>query len=328
MDLAADYFARHQSADGYWRDFQTLAGESTEWVTGYCAAILAHLRLAPEPLERATRALVGSARRNGGWGYHAGVPTDADSTAYVLHFLGTRLPHHAVVTSGLDSLVRAQAPATGGVPTYCSAAPIRQFMGLPDHFEIQGWCSPHVEVTAAAGLAFAQSSNHAAHASRAWSFLASRQRGDGLWHSYWWNTPLYPTSLACRLGLALGAIPAVRRAAASVAAWQAREGGFGLRAGDPPCPFATALAVQVLRSAGAHDGALARGCRWLADHQQPDGAWDSEPVLCIPHPERLEPGPGDPWRVDALGTGVVLRDQHRLYTTATCVAALGTEPVA
>jgi hypothetical protein len=56
--------------------------------------------------------------------------------------------------------------------------------------------------------------------------------------------------------------------------------------------------------------------------QAEDGGWPSDPVLRIPPPDLVEPSSYRAWRADALGTGVVVRDQHRLFTTAACVSAL------
>jgi hypothetical protein len=42
----------------------------------------------------------------------------------------------------------------------------------------------------------------------------------------------------------------------------------------------------------------------------------------IPPPQVVEPDDYASWRLDGLGTGVVVRDHHRLFTTAACVATL------
>ncbi len=68
---------------GWWRDFPGLDGGSDEWVTAFTAAALATL---PEDEARCAARNAWALLRerhtaDGGWGYHPGMPVDADSTA-------------------------------------------------------------------------------------------------------------------------------------------------------------------------------------------------------------------------------------------------------
>jgi hypothetical protein len=67
---------------------------------------------------------------------------------------------------------------------------------------------------------------------------------------------------------------------------------------------------------------LRRGLLGLVALQQPDGGWPGHASMRIPPPDVAEPESYQSWRVDGLGTGVVVHDQHRLFTTAACVSLL------
>lgn len=60
----------------------------------------------------------------------------------------------------------------------------------------------------------------------------------------------------------------------------------------------------------------------LVDLEQPDGGWPGHASMRIPPTGVAEPEGYQSWRVDGLGTGVIVRDQNRLFTTAACVSVL------
>jgi squalene-hopene/tetraprenyl-beta-curcumene cyclase len=317
------FLLERQDEDGLWRDFETLAGASADWVTGYVGV---HLRLAGAPrshLDRAARALLERQREDGGWGYHEGVPTDADSTAYAGLFLacGRWAPPQAA--GRVRRCLERHRQGGGGVATYAEERPIREYMELPADHSIAGWCRAHVEVSAAAGLALAALGGDGAPA---WGFVRSRQRPEGRWESYWWALPHYPTAvavaLATRLQGAAGAEEAAARAVRWLAGAQHDDGTWPAAPGGPPDAFATALAVGALARAGGPADRVARGAAALAGLADADGGWTAEPALQIPPPDVEEPGDVRSWRTGGLGTAVVVGDGRRLYTTATAVGAL------
>src|SRR5205823_6197460 len=71
---------------GWWSDFQTLAGPSTEWVSAFVAFALARTnRTAALAAARDTwRRLRCTRWWSAGWGYNPTVPSDADSTIWTL----------------------------------------------------------------------------------------------------------------------------------------------------------------------------------------------------------------------------------------------------
>jgi len=296
LDRGIRFLLAQQREDGLWRDFLTPAGEASEWTTGFVASALHRAGADGAALERAADALVARQNPDGGWGYNEEVPTDADSTAWVLLLL-SRLAGREEARRHAAGCLATHRRDDGGVATYREPGPIREFMRIPRWLSLRGWCSPHTEVTAAAGLASPPSRDVS------WRYVRPRQRVDGSWSSYWWPTPHYATQQAAELAASVGDGAALARAAA----WAAANGGGG-------SAFAAALSLAVVADAGVpHDAAL------LLSLQADDGGWPGHAVLRIPMPGDRAP---DRWRPVRLGRGIVARDQHRLFTTAACVAAL------
>jgi squalene cyclase len=319
-ERGAEFLLARQGPDRRWRDFQTLAGEAVDWPTAVIGAALADSERGQDALEHAADALIATQQPDGGWGYSATVPTDADSTACVIRFLAVIERRGDWRVRAVACLARHHSRDSGGVATYREPGPIRRFMGLPRHGDLSGWCSEHLEVTAAAGLAFAAVGAREC-AEAAWRYVKRRQRRDGSWASFWWVSPHYPTRQAADLAVALADKPSARRAAAWIARDQQPDGGWSGPGGETSA-FATAESLSVLLGAGADAAGAERGVKRLLSLQQPDGGWLSEPIMRIPPPHTHEPDSVSSWRPDALGTGVVVRDQHRLFTTAACVRAL------
>jgi squalene cyclase len=178
-------------------------------------------------------------------------------------------------------------------------------------------------VTAAAGRALAAVPEECfrVEAERAWRYVERRQSADGGWSSYWWEGGHYPTLQAVALARALGDSAATVRAAEWALSEQLVGGAWGVRGGEPSA-FATALALSVLLPAREHSEAARRGLLALAALQDDDGGWPAHASMRIPPPHVVEPDGYGSWRIDGLGTGVIVRDHHRLFTTATCVGAL------
>ena len=306
-----------QAPSGAFRDFRTLAGEAESWTTAYVAVQLASLDTSGS-VDRARALLRSTQGPDGGWSYGPGVPTDADSTAFGALAVGD--PER--MEAAAECLARHQRH-DGGVATYADDGPIRAFTRVPASFSFDGWCSPHVSVTAAAGRVFEKlGAAFRAHAEAAWSYLVRTQCRDGAWRSYWWTSPQYPTFQAVALARALGVgTGAVERAAQWLVETQHADGSWRAPDGPAADAFCTALGISTLAVAGVAADSLQRGADHLCRLQHEDGGFPAEPILRIPRPDETEPSTVRSWRKGELGTGVLIADQHRLFTSATCLAA-------
>ena len=156
-------------------------------------------------------------------------------------------------------------------------------------------------------------------AESAWRYVRSQQCPDGSWSSYWWTSPHYTTLQAAELAALLADQDAVGRAADWALRGQADDGAWSAP-GAATSAFATALSLSLLLNARASSAAVERGILRLAALQDEDGGWPSHPIMRIPLPGDVEPDKRRRWRLG--GRGIVVRDQHRTFTSAACVAAL------
>lgn len=323
----AQFLLERQGPDGFWRDFLTPAGEASEWPTGFIGTALVLAKADANAVMRATEALVANQNADGGWGYNEDVPSDADSTACVLRFL-------ALVGQPGNSLERAvrvlcahQRMEDGGISTYRESGPIRRYMGVGPWMRFRGWCSPHTEVTAAAGCALATvaPNNLRREVDAAWRFVRARQCSDGSWSSYWWTSPHYTVLQAVELALLLGDHAAVDRAAAWAMRTQRDDGGWNAPS-VATSAFATALCISILAHAPAYQQSLDRAVARLVALQDADGGWPSHPIMRIPLPGDLHPNRRRTWPFSRLARGIVVSDQHRIFTSAACLTALALAP--
>jgi squalene-hopene/tetraprenyl-beta-curcumene cyclase len=126
-------------------------------------------------------------------------------------------------------------------------------------------------------------------AARAIDYLRQTQLADGSWYGRWGMNYIYGTwSVLCALnavGLDRDA-PEMRKAAQWLVAVQNEDGGWGEDGSSykldyrgyeraPSTASQTAWALLGLMAAGEVDhAAVARGIRYLAQTQNPDGLWD------------------------------------------------------
>ena len=323
---AVEHLLRTRGQDGLWRDFydrlkprdaerRLRTWASDEWVSGYVGAALAGVRdaRANAAAREALRVVLGRRGPASGWGYNLLTPQDADSTGAVLRLaraLGTQPTERLAAALGV---IAAHVDDDGGVATFLPQAgaellPILSVAGRAD-----GWCRPHVCVTAAVAVLDLGTGPLAR--------LRREQRPDGSWQGYWWHDDEYTTARAVEALAAAGGHErevdlAVRWAAARVG----REGAVLSRASGEASPFATALALQAI-ALGAISldqpmpAAAKRAARWLMDQQGADGSWKPSAWL-------IAPSPDDVPREELLDARWTYVDDDGLFTTATGLSAL------
>src|SRR5262249_21011517 len=161
---------------------------------------------------------------------------DADSTAWASLLLSTVSNRgSARVSEAAECLARHQRHE-GGLSTYFEPGPIRRYMRLDRRIGLEGWCAPHTDVTATAGIAFAaRGGEWRAKSSACWDFVRPRQSESGCWQSYWWGSPYYPTLQAVELATAFGERQSIERARTWALREQNDDGGWG----TPTSSFAT-----------------------------------------------------------------------------------------
>lgn len=153
----------------HWEDFALPVGCSDSWVTAYVLTSLAEVLQAGLPAEPdvaapALRWLLRQQAASGGWGYNAGVPPDADSTAWVM--LACRGWSQPVPRRARRFLL--DCSDARGVGTYPSG-----------NSPAAGWARPSEDVTAVVRRAL----------------RVAAPTVDSLTPATWWASPVYTSAM-------------------------------------------------------------------------------------------------------------------------------------
>jgi hypothetical protein len=311
---------RAQDTEGRWRDFPEVGGGSDEWVTGYIGAAVAPA--APLQAARAWAHLAARQRWSGGWGFMPSYPADADSTVCALRLEQLLSPRAGVRGWRARAFLARHQRANGGISTYVWPRRMMWHTRLRDRFD--GWCSPHICVSANAARLGEFRGLH-----RLLDFLADTQQAEGSWRAYWWHDEReYATALAAE---ALAESPQRRhRTAVDRAIEWARHASrlepvVKSSAVPDGSAFATALRLRVLclqRGADKLAGDMQTMIDWLIDTQRPSGLWPASACLRFPATEVVDTTTIREWHIGQMVRAGVMTDGHALFTTATVLQAL------
>jgi hypothetical protein len=313
--------------DGLWRDFETLAGLSSDWVTGYIQAQFNTLRKYHSPVELTHKTLMHRQRPNGGWSFNLRVPTDVDSTAWVLlAFSGIPCWRPSAMLRATSYIKRHVDPLTGGFCTYNEQDQIDRYIGA-DKTLTRGWLGAHTCVTSVVLQLMASTPSYWEHEiiQKAAFFVKQQRLPSFLWSSYWWKGQGYATFHSTRALLQTRKL-SYREAAKTIHAVleKVNLSKYSEGAGSAETLFDMAyyLRTVLMRSQDISIGALEGVVHYLLENQKRDGSWPSEPILRIPRPMVKQPDTETNWRENELGTGVIIKDDNRLFTTASVLSAL------
>ena len=122
LEEAFKFIKTNRNQDGLWSDFLTLAGESTDWVSGYVGySIISNSETLEERnlLHQVASTILTHQKSDGGWGYANHVPSDADSTSWCLRFLSKlKIQNQVSREKALQFLLKHQSEIDGGFRTY------------------------------------------------------------------------------------------------------------------------------------------------------------------------------------------------------------------
>lgn len=312
IDRAIVYLLERRNRTGWWTDFDTLAGPSTEWVSAFVALALAQTDDAAA-LAAARQTWSQLRRRrwwSPGWGFNRAVPSDADTTVWVLRLAAAL---DAPASRRALRFLSGHVTAVGALTTYADAGPIRAYTRLSGT-SFAGWCGPQACVTAVgAGLPWLP------HRPRLLAWLRDAQHPAGNWTSYWWSSPHYATAFASE-ALAGVAGPGDAGRVSRAAQWTAED---LQRRGTAASPFEQAFALRTLllnRNAGSTVACVLEQIRRT---QRADGSWIPSARLRIPPPDVTDPDAYGAWVEGGRGGGSIQADGNACFTTAAVLQALG-----
>jgi prenyltransferase beta subunit len=307
--MGARFLEATQCPSGEFRDFRACGSPSTKWVSGYVGFELSEIPGAETypPLQFVSSYVLRSQRPSGGWGYHAGAPADADSTAWCIRFLSKPLGLRShILPASWSTLYAHKDPLTGGYRTY-----------LPSVLQLMtesGYChaSPCVTANVALSLCESEEQRGVEAVRQAVEYIFAEQEQDGAWTSYWWAERTYVTSICTSFLETVGHRGTAHEAAT---AWlrgsQLPDGSW------PGGSFGAAYGINGLCGMRWYENEshLKRGADYLLRSQLKDGSWGAPPLMRVPsisthtrwHPDDCEP---------------VLPALDRVLTTAAALGAL------
>jgi len=199
-------------------------------------------------------------------------------------------------------------------------------MRLEGGVSFEGWLSSQLCVTAVAVEALIESGSSMG-VGEALDFIRRSQSAHGFWNSYWWTGNLYATvhcMEALKKARIVDDLELISRAQDWIARTQLDTGSWSESIENECEPFSTALALKglMIEPRPTLSGKIELGVEWLLTHQRYDGSWDSGYILRIPHPSMKEPWKESSWKRDGRAITAVIKDQRRLFTTATVFTAL------
>ena len=288
-----NYILSRQAEEGAWTEWTLPPGSSSTWTTAYVGYMLRNLPLKPAAIaarriEKAVHWLTGHALSDCAWGYNEWVGSDADSTAYAILFLTSA--DQSVPDTAYAALADWQC-ADGGMTTY-----------LP-MVEPHAWNISHPDVTPIVLQAMlTHSTPDQAALQRGIEFVLGQRSLGGLWNSFWWDSCLYATAANLSLMQTMGF-----KMTSCIALTQIK----------PANAFESALLISSLLSVQCDDFPVLINdlVDQLIKQQQPDGSWNTAPILRITRRDCYAP-----WI--ATDAGPLYAETHRLFTTATVLHAL------
>ncbi len=281
-----------QNEDGHWEDFLLPPGRSDMWVTAYIGLQMKNATQRMKAfcylpqLERAAKWLEKTRSAGGGWGYNLSCPADADSTSFAILFLRAMKRN---IPGECSARLRRFIGQDGGVSTY--------ILNDPSDY----WGASHPDVTPVAGMALLPDVKCCKSLlDRMKRYVVANQNENGMWNSYWWNTPLYSTCQNLLFSHETNAPVKLSFILSTLSSLTINSA------------FEIALLVNCRRLLYI---ASDEAAETLAEMQLSDGSWKSVPMLRVTYSSMAKP-----WLLQE--SGKLYRDDHHLFTTATVINSL------
>jgi hypothetical protein len=323
IEDAKNYLLVNQEKDGSWEDFYHISGLSNTWTTGY---ILNCISTLSEPFELLSRQkacnFLINHRNNGLWGWNTDWISDTDSTTCVLS--GLQSNNYPI---GKELIIwQKLQQENGGFSTYTNKESVLWSVNHTNT-DIGGWMQSHVCVSALAFYFMTQLKQNDSERASLKKYLLNNQSTDGLWHCYWWTSPIYATyytlkSLAIENDLADKSI--FDKGMFALLNLQQKDGSFS-DAYSQSSPFYTAMVLDLLCTSPQlyqqYGTQADQTYQWLHDAQFEDGSVNPTAALQIPAPNVIDINSVSHWEKSNNATNHITDDFMRLFSTGQTLKA-------
>jgi hypothetical protein len=313
------FLEKYQCEDGYWRDYFNHAGNSDEWATGFVLSTCSEL-ISESNSQKAINNLQSNILNRKLWGYNSKWISDADSTTFVLLSLiknNVELPKHSI-----SEWFKYQNP-DGGFRTYLVEEEVLISLQSKHISNANGWMKSHfcVSATAYYFLSYSKLFNESYNNLRDYIIKGLKNFTRDL--CYWWTNSIYALYYIYK-----GAIETSDKEMATLAEYcieqsidKEEDNTFHTN------KFYQGLLLEMLCNSNTlfekHQNIIALKVQQLIHHQYDDGSWEANGSMRIPHPEMVKNDINSQnWPCKDTGTNIIVKDFHRIFTTAICSSAL------
>lgn len=327
IDAGVEFIEKECRKHNQWSAFKSSQGKSDTWVTGFILREVGHL-LSDTLAKEASSILIQEIEDRGSVGYKKGFPADADSTANSILGLKRVLPSeewNSSINPCMNFLEDHWDNQEKSFKTYTNST-LSTALNINDSDMLEGWIGPHIDVSPLVCSCFLESkhtvpSDYQQVVQNMLDTFANNE-------TYWWTTKTYPAYILAQYLTKLNDSSVATEVTEEAITRLAQYTEFDENDWYSPitgelCVFSISHAVRTNLLTGTSSKQEAREVIETLDSlQNPDGSWDSEPILSIPSPDTTNTETVEDWRIDEPGFPNILSDTNRQLITSAAVAAL------
>jgi hypothetical protein len=301
-------------------DFMTTAGIGKQWVSNYCAFMLAGHDLTSDIVEKLSTSLYSDNQK--GASFNEKIVQDADSLTFKI---GALKKIFKDVNKDQLKLLKTFQNKNGGWSTYIDETTLRHQIKLDSNVSLKGWTSAHNCVSASTCYILSLLPDQNELFYKTANFLKKRIDDDGCLNSYWWSSPIYATAWLIN---AFSQDALLKTECNQSVIWLSRQqnknGAWLDSISNDESFFYTAMAAETLRNYDKDKYAyqVELGIKFLLNNQTTDGSWKSGRILTIPQTDIIDKEQIPKWRKSSFGVNIIVDDHKRIFTTVTVLKTL------
>ncbi len=307
---------------GNWIDYFNDAGISDVWTTGFLLSQEQNNINYKIDTTKAIAFLKQNTVKDNIWGYNSKWVSDADSTTFVLRAL---LKNNIEISEEQLNKWYSFQNEDGGFSTYNSEQEVIVSLNFPTDSNVKGWLNSHFCVSAAAYLFLCEAAikNNVFFNLRNYLELIIQQKET--LKSYWWTHDVYALNLLLKGAVLIEDTNIIKLVTNSLEEFT-KSTSFNILKEDKNY-FYLGLLLESLTInesiSNQYTKVINEIVEILLKEQLTDGSWLENTAMRIPHPAIIDASNSTiNWRISDSGTNIIVKDFHRLFTTAACISGL------